>query len=258
MTGGFANRHVFITGAGSGIGAAMAERFASAGACLSLAGRSPAPLRALAESLPQAEAIDGFDVTDMSAVAQGVARARLAYGPIEILVNNAGAVQTAPVAALTLADWNAALAVNLTGSFLVTQALLGDLRAASAGRVINIASTAGLKGYPYVAAYVAAKHGLIGLTRSLALELARSAVTVNAVCPGYTDTPLLSRAIATIVDKTGRSSDDAREHLATANPQRRLVTPDEVADAALWLAGPGAASITGQAIVVAGGEVMAG
>ena len=150
------------------------------------------------------------------------------------------------------------LAVNLTGSFLVTRAVASEMLARRAGRIVNIASTAGLSGYPYVSAYVAAKHGLVGLTRALALEFARKGVTVNAVCPGYTDTPMLDAAIAGIAAKTGRGEEDARATLAAANPSGRLVTPEEVADAVLWLVSPGAAAVTGQAIVVAGGEVMAG
>jgi NAD(P)-dependent dehydrogenase (short-subunit alcohol dehydrogenase family) len=150
------------------------------------------------------------------------------------------------------------LAVNLTGAFLVTREVVPDMLAKRAGRVINVASTAGLVGYPSVSAYVAAKHGMIGLTRSLAREFARAAVTVNALCPGYTDTPLFDRAIDAIVAKTQRSRGDARASLTAANPQGRLVTPEEVAQTALWLASAAAEAITGQAIAVAGGEVMTG
>jgi NAD(P)-dependent dehydrogenase (short-subunit alcohol dehydrogenase family) len=150
------------------------------------------------------------------------------------------------------------IGVNLTGTYLVTQAALASVRRAGRGRIVNVASTAGLTGYAYVSAYCASKHGVIGLTRALALEFARTDVTVNAVCPGYTDTPLLASAVETIIGKTGRSADEARAALAKANPQGRLVAPEEVANAVLWLVSGGAGAITGQAIAVAGGEVMAG
>jgi NAD(P)-dependent dehydrogenase (short-subunit alcohol dehydrogenase family) len=253
--------HALVAGAGSGIGAATALALARAGARVSLAGRRRAPLEGIARDMPQGSAlvVDSFDVTSEAAISGGLERARAASGPVTILVNNAGEAPSAPFEKTDPGLWSRTLAVNLSGAYLVSRAVLSDLKARGAGaRLINIASTAGLVGYAYVAAYCAAKHGLIGLTRALALEFAKTGITVNAICPGFTETPLVARAVETIVAKTGRSEALAKAELTKSNPQGRLVRPEEVADAVLWLASPGAASINGQAIVVAGGEVMVG
>ncbi|HEV7254046.1 MAG TPA: SDR family NAD(P)-dependent oxidoreductase [Mesorhizobium sp.] len=255
-------RHALVTGAGSGIGRAVALALARTGHRVTLAGRRPEPLDAVAAEIDQAGGVGfslpGFDVTDADAVRDGMERAWEKFGELAVLVNGAGAAPSAPFDRTDAELWGRVLAINLTGVFTVTQAALPSIRRAGKGRIVTIASTAGLTGYPYVSAYCAAKHGVIGFSRALALELARTDVTVNAVCPGFTDTPLLEGAIENIMEKTGRSEDEARAALAKANPQGRLVSPEEVADAVLWLASPGASAITGQAIPVAGGEIMAG
>lgn len=251
---GIAGRHVLVTGGGTGIGAAIARRLSAAGAKVTLVGRRAEPLVALAAELPGAVAVPG-DITDADSIAAILTQARAASGPIDILVNNAGAAESAPFDKINADHWRRMMAVNLDAVFLMTRAVLPDLRVAEAGRIVTIASTAGVKGYAYTAAYTAAKHGAIGLTRALAAELAKTAITVNAVCPGFTETEIVADAIAKIGEATGRDADAARTELAKFNPQGRLITPEEVAETVLWLCLPASRSITGQAIMVAGGEV---
>ena len=242
-------RHALVTGGGGGIGRSIALALADTGVAVTICGRSP-------ESLAMVEHpnIVGIvaDVTDPTSMAALYARAGVARGPFDIVVANAGSTASAPVGKVTLADWQASLAVNLTGAFLTVQPALAAMLEASAGHIVFIASTAGLRGYPYVAPYVAAKHGVVGLMRALAVETAARGVRVNAVCPGFTETNLLASSIDRIVERTGRSEAEARA--ALANPQGRFVTPQEVAGTVLWLISDAARSVTGQAISVSGGE----
>ena len=251
--GALDNRHALVTGGGTGIGAAIARALVSEGAVVSLAGRRKVPLDGVAASLVKATAIVA-DVTKEADCAAMATAARAAHGPIDIIIANAGAVVSAPVAKMDLAHWYSMIDVNLTGAFLTVKAALADVTRNSEGarRIVFISSTAGLKGYPYVAAYCAAKHGVIGLARALSLELAPFGVTVNAVCPGYTDTPLLNAAAEKISAKTGRSAEDSRAILAKDNPSGRLIKPEEVAQAVLRLCLPSAGSMNGQIIAITG------
>ncbi len=249
-----AGQHAVITGGGTGIGAAVARTLHGAGAKVTLMGRRREPLEAVAAELPGASIIT-VDVTDEASVETAMAEART-IAPVSILVNNAGAAETAPVAKTSTALWQQMIAVNLTGVFFCTRAVMKDVIAAENGRIITVASTSGLKGYAYTGAYAAAKHGVIGLTRTLALELASTRATANAICPGFTNTELVDRSVENVIAKTGMSREEAIAAFVKDNPQKRLIEPAEIGAAALWLCDPLSASVNGQAITVAGGEVM--
>ncbi len=260
-TRALSGRHAVVTGGGKGIGAAIASALAAEGANVTLMGRTAATLDGHAGRLREAHDVRAHgvavDVTDPHAVRTAFVAAAGQLGPVDILVNNAGQGPAGSFADLTLDVWEQTLRVNLTGPMLCIQQVLPAMVEAQSGRIVNIASTAGLTGYRGVAAYCASKHGLVGLTRSLAAETARLGVTVNAVCPSYTaDTDMTRSAVANVSRKTGQSAADALALLAKRSPRGTLVTPEEVAATVVWLCTAAASAITGQAVAVAAGELM--
>lgn len=256
-TAPLSGRHALVTGASRGIGAAIATALAADGARVSLVGRDVARLEQVAAQLGGTERAVPVvaDVTDAASVREAFARARGQLGPVHILVNNAGQAMSAKFIDTDEALWHRILGVNLTGTYLCTREAVADMLQAGFGRIVNIASTAGLRGAAYISAYATSKHAVIGLTRSLALEYATRNITVNAVCPGYTDTDMVRQAVSNIRAKTGRSEGEAMASITATNPQRRLIAPAEVSNAVLWLCRPGTESVTGQSLVIAGGEV---
>lgn len=250
--------HAVITGGGSGIGAEIASALMNQGARVTLMGRSLNKLNAVALQLNDAEKVQTIacDVTAESVVKQSFSQAVKGFGPVDILINCAGAAPSQAFHKLTAEEWNNIIAVNLTGVFHCTSEVIEAMRERKSGRIINIASTAALKGYGYVSAYCAAKHGVLGMTRALALETAQHGITVNAICPGYTDTDIIRNAVTNIAATTDRTEEQALRTFTKTNPQGRLIIPSEVASTVLWLSSENSRSITGQAISISGGEVM--
>ena len=255
-----ADRVAIVTGGGQGIGRAIAVTLARTGIDVAVLSRSRAPLDRVAAEIT-ATGRRGLavacDVTSGADVDAAFARVRDTLGPIDILVNNAGTAESAPLSKLDEDLWDRTIAVNLKGTYLCTRAAIGGMIARGAGRIISVASVAGRVGFAYTSAYCAAKHGVLGFTRAVALEVARKGITVNAICPGWVNTDMTTATIARIAGTTGRSLEEARRVLEEMSPQHRLIQPDEVAAVAVFLVGEAAAGITGQAIDVDGGEVMA-
>jgi NAD(P)-dependent dehydrogenase (short-subunit alcohol dehydrogenase family) len=253
-----AGKHALVTGGARGIGSAITRLLLTYGARVTMLGRDCESLEETAASLKSTGDIDYViaDVTDRDAIQRAFTQASAQSGRIDILINNAGQGKSAPFLRTDAQLWREMMSVNLEGTLHCMQAALPAMIESGWGRIVNVASVAGLTGYRYVSAYCAAKHAVVGLTRSVALEVATNGVTINAVCPGYTDTSMTRESVANIATKTGRSPESALAELTATNPQKRLITPEEVANAVAWLVLPGSEAITGQAIAIAGGEVM--
>ncbi|HTV67868.1 MAG TPA: SDR family NAD(P)-dependent oxidoreductase [Rhizobiaceae bacterium] len=245
-------RHALVTGGGTGVGKAIALALADAGVDVTICGRRQDALDAAAAGNSRIHGI-AADVTDEASMAELYQKAETARGPIDIVIANAGIASSAPAAKTSLADWRRMIDVNLTGAFLTVKPALAGMAQRKSGRIVFVASVAGLRGAAYVAPYVASKHGVIGLMRALAAEYVMSGITVNAVCPGFVESDMLDESIQRIVQKTGRSAEEARASLASNNPQGRIIQPQEVADAVLYLCGDGAISVNGHALAISGG-----
>jgi len=262
------NKHVIITGAGRGIGAAIADIFVANGYNVTLIGRNAVLLQEKANSLGQnTDPLTGkatelgevalalsCDITKPEEIDSAFKQAVKTFGPVDVLVNNAGAALTAPFIKTKPEQFQAMMNVNFLGACYCIQAVLPNMMERNSGRIINIGSTSSVKGYGYVSAYTASKHAIMGLTRSIAIEISKTDVTINTVCPGFTETDIVSDAIENIIQKTGRSTEQAIAALTKHNPQKRFIQPSEVADQVYYLAAHAPSSITGQAIMVDGGE----
>lgn len=249
-------KHAVITGGGRGIGAAIADSLSRQGVKLTLMGRNLSVLETKAEELADAQAVE-VDVCAEKSVQVAFQAAVAGFGSVDILVNNAGAAASSPLHNTSSEQWHAMMDVNLNGVFYCCREVVASMKKTGWGRIINISSIAGLSGAAYISAYCAAKHGAIGLTRALALELARTSITVNAICPGYTNTELLDGAISNIMEKTGMDKEAAESELKSMSPQNRFIEPEEVAATVKWLCQPGSEGVNGHSIPLTGGGIQA-